>query len=163
MKQKKRPPRYRRLPDAHIDRIAETVATAIRMAEQGLRPMPLEIENMFEGTFTGDTWETSWYFADHLLLMALGSTLHGMQPSFDILVDEYELATALIDIPIIAHLELQVTPIDTLPSDDIRYDDIPKGISLWRIHSSNYEEYPDDTHHMLFISGAEGEQDDSEE
>ena len=165
-KRKKRRSRHRRLPDTHIEQIAETVATAIRMAEQGLRPMPLEIEDMFKGTFTGDTWETCWHFADHLLLLTLGSTLHGTQARFDIIVDEHELATALIDIPIIAHLELQVTSIDTLPSDDIRYNDIPNDVPLWRIHSPDYQEYPDEIYLMLFLSGEKqtdgGEQHENE-
>ena len=166
MKQKNRRPRYRRLPDKYTERIAETVETAIRMAEQGLRPMPIEIEDVFEGTFTGDTWETSWHFADHLLLLTFGSTLHGTQARFDIIVDKHEFATTLIDIPIIAHLELQVTPIDTLPSDDVRYDDLPNDVPLWRIHSSDFEEYPDETYLMLLLDAEaqtdEGEQHDSE-
>jgi hypothetical protein len=164
MKKRRRRKRHH-LPDAHVSRTVEAVGTAFEMAERGLRPMPLEIENPLEAeTFTGDPWETSWHFADQLLLMSIGSETLGTQPRFDILVNAYEFATTLIDIPIIAHLELEVTPVDTLPSDDLRYDNIPKGVPLWRIHSADSHEYPEDTYFMLFVSEEEetdnGEQHD---
>lgn len=164
MKKRRRQKRSH-LPNANISRIAEAVSTAFDMAERGLRPMPLEIEDPFEAeTFTGDPWETSWYFADQLLLLSIGSEAGGIQPRFDILVDAYEFATTLIDIPIIAHLELEITPIDTLSNDDIRYADIPNGVPLWRIHSADSHEYPEDTFFMLFLSEKEdtddGGQDD---
>ena len=164
MKKKRR--KRRRLSDAHIDRIAETIAIASRMAEQGLRPMPLEIKDMFEYTFTGETWETSWHFADHLLLLSINNEMQGTQARFDILVDDPDFATTLIDIPIIAHLELQVTLLDTLPRDDVRYADLPKDTPLWRIHTPDFQEYPDDIYIMLFVSTKketdDGEQDNLE-
>ncbi len=168
-KRHRKPPKYRKAPkyrkqpkylsklsDAHISRIAEVVSTAFHMAEQGLRPEPLEIDDMFEGQFTGEIRETSWHFADHLLLLSISSEQLKTSIRFDILVDEHELATALADIPIIAHLALQVTPVEKLPSDDIRYDEIPEGVPLWRVHSLDFQEYPDDTYCMLFLTTEEG-------
>ena len=161
MKKKRR--KRRNLSEANISRIVEAVATAFEMAEQGLRPMPLEIEDMSkEGTFTGEPWETTWHFADQLLFLSMASEIRKIEARFDILTDDYEFSTALIEIPIIAHLELEVTPVDTLPSDDIRYNDIPNDVPLWRIYSVDFQEYPEETHFMLFLS-VEDQTDDGEE
>lgn len=156
-------PRWKRhhLRDEQVNRILKTVETAFRMAEQGLRPMPLEIENPLEaGTFTGETWETSWHFADHLLFLSTGIEGIGEQPRFDILLNEYELATALVDIPIIAHLNLQVTPVDTLPSDDSRYDNAPRDVPLWRVHSPDFQEcHPGELYVMHLLTEEEEAED----
>ena len=165
---KKRRRKRRQPPEAHLSRIIEATATAFDMAERGLRPMPLEIEHPFEEqTFTGDTWETCWYFADQLLLVSMSTDMAKMQVKFDILTDEYEFATTLVDIPILAHLELEVTPIDTLPNNDTRYNDIPEEVQLWRVHSADFQEHPEDTLRMLFLSeeveADNGEQHDKEE
>ena len=140
-----------------IPRILESVETALRMAEEGLRPMPLELEDPLDpGTFTGETWETSWHFADHLLLLLIGIEGGGQQPRFDILINNYELATALVDIPIIAHLNLRVTPVDTLPSDDPRYDNTPRDAPLWRVHSPDFQEcHPDELYVMHLLTEEE--------
>ncbi len=168
MKKKKYRRKRGQPPDAHVSRVIEATATAFDMAEQGLRPMPLEIEDpLKEQTFTGDTWETCWHFADQLLLLSISADMGEIQVKFDILVDEYEFATTLVDIPILAHLELEVTCIDTLPSSDTRYNDIPEGIQLWRVHSADFREHPRDTLQMLFLSEEvdtdNGEQHDKEE
>ena len=152
MKRKRR--RKRRQPrDAGLFRIVEATATAFDMAEQGLRPMPLEMEDPLEAqAFTGDTWETCWHFADQLVLLSISTEMGNIQARFDILVNDHEFATTLVDIPIIAHLELEITPIDTLPSDDTRYNDIPEGVQLWRVHSADFQEHPEDTLRMLFLT-----------
>lgn len=162
-KRMQKKPRLKRHPppDAQIKRILKSVETALRMAEEGLRPMPLEMENPLDpGTFTGETWEASWHFADHLLLLSIGIEGSGTQPKFDILVDNYELATALVDIPIIAHLNLQVTPVDTLPSDDSRYDDAPRDVPLWRVHSPDFQDcHPDELYIMHLLTEEEETED----
>lgn len=165
---KKRRRKRRHSTDAHLSRIIEAIATAFDMAERGLRPMPLEIEHPLEAqTFTGDTWETCWYFADQLLLLSISADMGEIPVKFDILVDEYEFATTLVDIPILAHLELEVTPVDTPPSNDTRYNDIPEGVQLWRVHSVDFQEHPEDTLQMLFLTEEvdtdNGEQHDREE
>ena len=150
---KKRRRKRQQPPQAHLSRIVEATATAFDMAEQGLRPMPLEIEDpLKEQTFTGDTWETCWYFADQLLLLSMSADMAGVPAKFDILTDEYEFAITLVDIPILAHLELEVTRIDTLPSNDTRYNDIPEGVQLWQVHSADFQEHPEDTLRMLFLT-----------
>lgn len=153
---KKRHRKHRQGSDP-IPRILESVETALRMAEEGLRPMPLELEDpLGPGTFTGETWETSWHFADHLLLLSIGIESSGTRPRFDILMNTYELATALVDIPIIAYLNLQVAPVDTLPSDDPRYDDTPCDVPLWRVHSPDFQEcHPDELYVMHLLTEEE--------
>ena len=142
-----------------IPRILESVETALRMAEEGLRPMPLELEDPLDpGTFTGETSEMSWHFADHLLLLSIGIESSGTRPRFDILVNNYELATALVEIPIISHLNLRVTPVDMLPSDDSRYDDAPCDVPLWRAHSPDFQEcHPDELYVMHLLTEEEME------
>ena len=150
---KKRRRKRRQPPDAHLSRIIEATATAFDMAERGLRPMPLEMEDpLEEQMFTGDTWETCWYFADQMLLLSISADMGEIQVKFDILVNDYEFATTLADIPILAHLELEVTRIDTLPSNDTRYNDIPEGVQLWRVHSADIQKHPEDILRMLFLT-----------
>ena len=163
MKKKKRRRKRHTVSDRQISRIAETIHTALQMAEKGLRPTPLEIEDMFEYKFTGEMWETSWHFADHLLLLSIRNEERKTPAQFDVLMDEYELAMAIADIPIIAHLDLQVTPIDTLPSDDVRFNDIPDGVPLWHLHSPDFQEHPDETCVMLFLSTKKETDDDEQD
>ena len=156
------------LSDAHLSGIVEATATAFDMFERGLRPMPLEIGHpLEEQTFSGDTWETSWYFADQLLLISMTADANKMQIKFDILTDDYKFATTLADIQILEHLELEVTPIDTLPNNDTRYNDIPEGQQMWRVHSADFQAYPENILQMLFLSEEvdtdNGEQHDTEE
>lgn len=150
------------LSEAHVLDIIKASATAFEMFEEGLRPMPLEIENPLEPqTFTGDTWETSWHFADQLLLLSMTADVTQRPIKFDILTDDHEFATALIDIPILTHLALEVTRIDTLP------DDIPDVREMWRVHSSDFREHPEHTFQIVFVSGEvdtdDGEQNDEQE
>ena len=150
------------LSEAHILDIIKASATAFEMFEEGLRPMPLEIENPLEPqTFTGDTWETSWHFADQLLLLSMTADVAKVPIKFDILTDDHEFATTLVDIPILTHLALEVTPIDTLP------EDVPDIREMWRVHSSDFQEHPEDTFQIVFISGEadidDGEQNDEQE
>lgn len=156
--------RKRRQGSDPIPRILESVETALRMAEEGLRPMPLELEDPLDpGTFTGETSEMSWHFADHLLLLSIGIESSGTRPRFDILINNYELATALVDIPIIAHLNLRVTPVDMLPSDDSRYDDMPCGVPLWRAHSPDFQEcHPDELYVMHLLTVEEEMENDQQ-
>lgn len=156
------------LSDADLSSIIKATATAFDMFERGLRPMPLEIAHPFEEqTFSGDTWETSWYFADQLLLISMTADAKKMQIKFDILTDDYKFATTLADIPILAHLELEVTPVDTPLSNDTRYNHIPEGVQLWRVHSVDFQAYPENILQMLFLSEEvdtdNGEQHDTEE
>ena len=166
---KKRKPRFKKhqLSDTHISSVAEAVATSFEMAEKGLRPEPREITDIFEeGTFTGELEESVWHFADHLLCTSIASDQANFSIKFDIFVNSYEFAIALIDIPIIAHLELKVTPVDTVPSDDSRYDDIQNAGPVWRVHSPDFQEHPEETVAMLLLSTEtdtnEGDQDDNE-
>lgn len=166
---KKRKPRLKRrqLSDTHISRVAEAVATSFEMAEKGLRPKPREITDIFEeGTFTGELEESVWHFADHLLCTSIASDQTNVPIKFDILINYYEFAIALVEIPIIAHLELKVTPVDTLPSDDSRYGDIQNAGPVWRIHSPDFQEYPEETLSMLLLSTEtdtnDGDQNDNE-
>ena len=150
------------LSEAHLLDIIKASATAFEMFEEGLRPMPLEIEDPLEPqTFTGDTWETSWHFADQLLLLSMTADVAKVPIKFDILTDDHEFATTLADIPILTHLALEVTPIDTLP------DDIPDVRQMWRVHSSDFQEHPEDTFQILFLSGEvdidDGEQNHEQE
>ena len=152
---KKRKPRFKRrqLADTDTSRILEAVATSFEMAEKGLRPEPREITDIFEeGTFTGELEERVWNFADQLLCTSIASEQANVPIKFDILTNDYEFATALVEISIIAHLQLRVTPIDTLPSEDPRYDQIQDAGPLWRIYSRNFQEYPEETFSMLLLS-----------
>ena len=166
---KNRKPRFKRrqLSDAHISDIMEAVANSFEMAEKGLRPEPREITDIAEeGTFTGELDENVWHFADHLLCLSIAADNANMPLNFDILTNDSEFAIALVEIPIISHFELKVTPVDTLPSDDARYGDIQNAGPIWRIHSPDFQEYPEDTFHMLVLSTEtetnDGDQDDNE-
>lgn len=155
------------MSDTHISRIAEAVATSFEMAEKGLRPEPREITDIVEeGTFTAELEESVWHFADHLLCMSIATDQENVPIKFDILANDYEFATALVEIPIIAHLELKITLVDTLSSDDSRYDDIQNASTVWRIHSPDFQEYPEKTLSMLLLSTEtdtnDGDQDDNE-
>ena len=166
---KRRKPRLKRLQlsDTHISCIAEAVATSFEMAEKGLRPAPRQTKNIFEeDTFTGELEEQVWEFADQLLCTSIASDQANIPIKFDILTNNYEFATALVDISIIAHLEFSVTPVDTLPSDDCRYSDIQNAGAIWRIHSPDFQEYPEETLTMLLLSSEtdtnDGDQNDNE-
>ena len=153
MKKRKRRFKRRQLADTDMSRILEAVATSFEMAEKGLRPKPREITNIFEeDTFTGELEERVWYFADQLLCTSIASDQANVPIKFDILTNDYEFATALVEISIIAHLELKVTPVDTLSSDDFRYGDIQNAGPVWRIHSPDFQEYPEETVSMLLLS-----------
>lgn len=149
-----------------MSRVAEAVANSFEMAEKGLRPEPREITDIVkDGMFTGELEENVWHFADHLLCMSIAAADANMPVKFDILVNDYEFALALVEIPIIAHFKLKVTPVDTLPSDDSRYGEIQNAGPIWRIHSPDFQEYPEDTFAMLVLSTEtdtnEGDQDDN--
>ena len=153
MKKRKRRLKHHQLADTDMSRILEAVATSFEMAEKGLRPEPREITDIFEeGTFTGELEERVWLFADQLLCTSIASDQANVPIKFDILTNDYEFATALVEISIIAHLELKVTPIDTLPSDDPRYGEIQNAGPVWRIHSADFQEYSEETFSMLLLS-----------
>ena len=167
MKKRKRRLKHRQFADTDMSRILEAVATSFEMAEKGLRPEPREITDIFEeGTFTGELEERVWHFADQLLCTSIASDQANVPIKFDILTNDYEFATALVEISIIAHLELKVTPIDTLPSDDPRYGEIQNADPVWRIHSPDFQEYPEETFSMLLLSTEtdtnDGDQDENE-
>ena len=167
IKNKKLRLKRRQLSDAHISHIMEAVANSFEMAEKGLRPEPREITDIVEGgTFTGELEESVWHFADHLLCMSIASDQANIPIKFDILMNDYEFATALVEISIIAHLELKVTPVDTLPSDDHRYSDIQNAGPIWRIHSPDFQEYREERFSMLLLTTEtdtnDGDQDDNE-
>ena len=167
MKKRKRRFKRRQLADTDMSRILEAIATSFEMAEKGLRPEPREITNIFEeDTFTGELEERVWHFADQLLCTSIGADQANVPVKFDILTNDYEFATALVEISIIAHLELSVTPIDTLPSDDPRYGEIQNAGPVWRIHSPDFQEYPEETFSMLLLSTEtdtnDGDQDENE-
>ncbi len=167
MKKRKRRFKRRQLADTDMSRILEAIATSFEMAEKGLRPEPREITNIFEEyTFTGELEERVWHFADQLLCTSIAADQANVPVKFDILTNDYEFATALVEISIIAHLELSVTPIDTLPSDDPRYGEIQNAGPVWRIHSPDFQEYPEETFAMLLLSTEtdtnDGDQDENE-
>ena len=167
MKKRKRRRKHRQLSDKNISRVAKAVANSFEMAEKGLRPEPREITDLVkDGMFTGELEENVWHFADHLLCLSIAADNANMPVKFDILVNDYEFAIALVEIPIIAHFKLKVTPVDTLPSDDSRYGEIQNAGPIWRIHSPDFQEYPEDTFAMLVLSTEtdtnDGDQDDNE-
>ena len=167
MKKRKRRLKHRQLADTDMSRILEAVATSFEMAEKGLRPEPREITDIFEeDTFTGELEERVWHFADQLLCTSIASDQANVPIKFDILTNDYEFATALVEISIIAHLNLKVTLVDTLPSDDSRYGDIQNVGPVWRIHSPDFQEYLEETVSMLLLSTEtdtnDGEQDENE-
>ncbi len=167
MKKRKRRLKHPLLTDTDMSGILEAVAASFEMAEKGLRPEPREIPNIFEeDTFTGELEERVWHFADQLLCTSIASDQANVPIKFDILTNDYEFATALVEISIIAHLELKVTPVDTLSSDDSRYDDIQNAGPVWRIHSPDFQEYPEETFSMLLLSTEtdtnDGDQDENE-
>ncbi len=166
MKKRKRRLKRRQLSDKNISRVAGAVANSFEMAEKGLRPEPREITDIVkDGMFTGELEENVWHFADHLLCLSIAADNAKMPIKFDILVNDYEFAIALVEIPIIAHFKLKVTPVDTLPSDDSRYGDIQNAGPIWRIHSPDFQEYPEDTFAMPVLSTEtdtnHGDQDDN--